>query len=45
MVQVRDKGSREPLGVTVKIVKIEARLEVGSKANGACLHCEANFCD
>jgi hypothetical protein len=31
MVQVSDTSSSEPL---VVIVKIEARLEVGSKANG-----------
>jgi hypothetical protein len=29
----------------VVIVKFEARLEVGSKANGTCLHCQVNFCD
>ena len=34
MVQVTDKGASESLVVTVKI---EARLEVGSKANGTCL--------
>ena len=29
----------------VVIVKFEARLEVGSKANGTCLHCKVNFWD
>jgi len=42
MAQVSDKGSCEPL---VVIVKIEARLEVGSKANGTCLKCQSNYCD
>ena len=37
MVQVTDKGASESLVVTVKI---EARLEVGSKANGTCLQCQ-----
>jgi hypothetical protein len=39
---VSNKGSCEPL---VAIVKIEARLEVGSKANGTCLQCQSNYCD
>jgi hypothetical protein len=34
MVQVSDTGSIEPF---VVIVKIAARLGVGSKANGACM--------
>jgi hypothetical protein len=34
MVEVSDTGSFEPF---VVIVKIEARLGVGSKANGACM--------
>jgi hypothetical protein len=42
MVQVSNKGSCEPL---VAIVKIEARLEIGSKANGTCLQCQSNYCD
>jgi len=42
MVQVSDNGSCEPL---VVIVKIEARLAVGSKANGTCLQCQSNYCD
>ena len=37
-----DKGSCEPL---IVIVNIEARLEVGSKANGTCLQCQSNYCD
>jgi hypothetical protein len=42
MVQVSDKGSCEPL---VVIVRIEAKLEVCSKANGTCLQCQSNYCD
>ena len=42
MVQVSDKGSCEPL---VVIVKIEAKLEVGSEANGTCLQCQSKYCD
>ena len=42
MVQVSDKGSCKPL---IVIVNIEARLEVGSKANGTCLQCQSNYCD
>ena len=36
-----DNGSCEPL----VIVKIEARLEVGSKANGTCVQCQSNYRD
>jgi hypothetical protein len=42
MVQVSDKGSCEPL---VVIVRIEAKLEVGLKANGTCLQCQSNYCN
>ena len=41
MVQVSDTGSCDPL---VVVEKIEARLEVGSKANGTCLQCQSNYC-
>ena len=42
MVRVNDKGSCELL---VVIVKIETRLEVDTKANGACLQCQSNYYD
>ena len=40
--QLSDKGSCEPL---VVIVIIEARFEVGTKANGTYLQCQSNYCD
>ena len=42
MVRVNDKGSCELL---VVIVKIEARLEMDTYANGACLQCQSNYYD
>jgi hypothetical protein len=39
---VSDKVSCKSL---IVIVNIEARLEVGSKANGTCLQCQSNYCD
>ena len=42
MVEMSDKDSCEPL---VVIVRIEAKLEVGLKANGTCLQCQSNYCN
>ena len=39
---MNDKGSCELL---VLIVKIETRLEVDTKVNGACLQCQSNYYD